>query len=65
MTTTVKIKTPNPEALSDTLGMLRPGLHVVKIDTYSEGVVDVETNNPDWLVFACQRQGYGEVVGEQ
>lgn len=59
---TVLIRTPNPQALADTLLSLSGGLHVVQLDTYADGVVQVETTNPGFLAFACKNQGYGEVV---
>lgn len=58
----VLIRTPNPQALADTLLALGGGLHVVQLDTYADGVVEVETTNEGFLTFACRNQGYGEVV---
>lgn len=60
--TTVRIRTVNPTALADTLVSLGGGLHIVQIDTYADGVVEVKTTNEGFLTFACKNQGYGEVV---
>ena len=62
MSERVKIRTTNPQALRDTLIELVGGRHEVLLYTYADGVVEVETDNPGFLVFACRNQGYGEVV---
>ena len=62
----VMIRTANPEALKATLDDLVGGPHRVLLDTVQpEGdryLVEVETPNSGFIIFACQNQGYGEVV---
>lgn len=64
MSNRLKIRTPNPEALRDTLLQLVGGHHEVLLDTYVDGVVEVETTNPGFLAFAVEGQGYGQVVSD-
>lgn len=62
----ILIRSANPEALKATLDDLAAGPHRVLLETVKPDgdlyIVEVNSANVGFLIFACKNQGYGQVV---